>query len=48
MSGQEPGKEEEEILHEVRRRSPKAAVAWSSLPRTEGDDRVIVQILAGV
>lgn len=48
MSVQEPGSEEAEILHEVRRRSPKALLASSTLPRTEGDDRVIVQILAGV
>jgi cell division protein FtsZ len=48
MSVQEPGKEEEEILHEVRRRSPKASLAWSTLPRIERDDRVIVQIFAGV
>lgn len=48
MSVQETGTEEAEILHEVRRRSPKALLAWSTLPRTEGDDRVIVQILAGV
>ena len=48
MSVQEPGSDETEILHEIRRRSPKAFLAWSALPRTEGDDRVIVQILAGI
>lgn len=48
MSVQEPGSEEAEILHEIRRRSPKALLASSTLPRIEGDDRVIVQILAGV
>ena len=47
MSVQEPGSDEPEILHEVRRRSPKALLAWSTLPRAEGDDRVIVQLLAG-
>lgn len=48
MTVQEAGSEEEEILHEIRRRSPKASIAWSTLPRTEGDDRVIVQIIAGI
>jgi len=48
MSVQEPGSDETEILHEIRRRSPKAFLAWSALPRTEADDRVIVQILAGI
>lgn len=48
MSVQEPSSEEEEILHEIRRRSPKAVLAWSSIPQAERDDRVIVQIFAGV
>jgi len=48
MTVQDAGSEEEEILHEIRRRSPKASIAWSALPRTEGDDRVIVQIIAGI
>jgi cell division protein FtsZ len=48
MSVPEPGSEEGEILREIRRRSPKAAVAWSSVPRIERDDRVVVEILAGV
>jgi cell division protein FtsZ len=48
MTVQEPGSEEDEILREIRRRSPKASIAWCGLPRTEGDDRVIVQILAGI
>lgn len=48
MSGNEIGSEEEEILHEVRRRSPKADLAWSSVPGGGGDDRVVVEILAGV
>jgi cell division protein FtsZ len=48
MSVQEPRTDEEEILHEVQRRSPKASVAWSSFPPIERDDRVVVQIFAGV
>jgi cell division protein FtsZ len=48
MSVAEPGTDEAEILHEVRRRSPRADIAWASLPRAEGDDRVIVQILGGL
>lgn len=48
MSVQEPGTEEAEILHEIRRRSPKAMIAWSALPSAAGDDRVIVQIIAGI
>ena len=48
MSVAEPGTDEEEILHEVRRRSPRADIAWASLPRAEGDDRTIVQVFAGL
>lgn len=48
ISGQEPGLEEAEILREIRRRSPKAAVAWASVPQAERDERVVVQVLAGV
>lgn len=48
MSGQEAESEEQEILHEVRRRSPKADLAWSSLRGAGRDDRVVVEILAGV
>lgn len=48
MSGQEAGSEEGEILHEVRRRSPKADLAWSSVRGAGRDDRVVVEILAGV
>lgn len=47
MSVQDAGSDETEILREIRRRSPKAILAWSVLPRAEGDDRVIVQVLAG-
>jgi len=48
MTVQETGSEEEEILHEIRRRSPRAVLAWASLPHADGDDRAIVQILAGM
>jgi cell division protein FtsZ len=48
MSVAEPGPDEAEILHEIRRRSPRADIAWASLPRAEGDDRTIVQVLAGL
>jgi len=48
MSVPEPDKDETEILQEVRRRSPHAMIAWSSLPSANGDDRAIVQVLAGI
>ena len=48
MSVREPDKDETEILQEVRRRSPHAMIAWSSLPSANGDDRAIVQVLAGI
>lgn len=48
MSVQEHGSDEAEILHEIRRRSPRAVLAWASLPHADGDDRAIVQILAGM
>jgi len=48
MSVLEPGNEEVEILRDIRRRSPNVDLAWASLPHSEGDDRVIVQILAGM
>ena len=48
MSVPEPDKDEAEILQEVRRRSPHAMIAWSSLPSATGDDRTIVQVLAGI
>lgn len=47
MSPLQPG-DETEILHEIHRRSPKAVLAWASLPHAAGDDRTIVQILAGM
>ena len=48
MSVPEPDKDETEILQEIRRRSPHAMIAWSSLPSATGDDRAIVQVLAGI
>ena len=48
MSVLEPDKDEVEILQEISRRSPHAVIAWSSLPSATGDDRTIVQLLAGV
>jgi cell division protein FtsZ len=48
MSVPEPDKDETEILQEVRQRSPHAMIAWSSLPSATGDDRTIVQVLAGI
>ena len=48
MSVPEPDRDETAILQEVRRRSPHAMIAWSSLPSAAGEDRTIVQILAGI
>jgi cell division protein FtsZ len=48
MSVPEPDKDEIEILQEVRRRSPRAAIAWASLPAIAGDDRAVVQVLGGI
>jgi len=48
MSVLEPDKDEVDILQEISRRSPHAVIAWSSLPSATGDDRTIVQLLAGV
>jgi len=48
MSVLEPGTDEEEVLQEIRRRSPRAVIAWASLPHAEGDDRTIVQVFAGL
>lgn len=47
MSASEPGKDEAEILREIRMRSPRAILAWGTLPPEPGADRVVVQILAG-
>jgi len=48
MSVPEPPKDEEEILREIQRRSPHAVLAWANLPSVAGDDRAVVQILAGI
>ena len=48
MSVPETDKDETEVLQEIRRRSPHAMIAWSSLPSATGDDRTIVQVLAGI
>jgi len=39
---------EEELLHEVRIRSPLADVSWAVLPAPASADRVLVEILAGL
>ena len=39
---------EDEILREVRLRSPRADVAWAVLPDPAPEDRVTVQVLAGL
>ncbi len=48
MSVPEPGKDEAEILREIRVRSPHAVLAWASLPPVAADDRAVVEILAGM
>ncbi len=39
---------EDEVLREVRLRSPQADLAWATLAEPTPDDRVVVQILAGL
>ncbi len=39
---------DEEILHEVRIRSPLADIAWGLLPEPTAGDRVVVHLLAGL
>ena len=48
MSVPESGTDEAEILRDIRRRSPNVDIAWASLPHAEGDDRTVVQIVAGL
>lgn len=48
MAVPEAGKDEAEILREIRLRSPHAVLAWTSTPPPPGDERAVVQILAGV
>ncbi len=38
----------DEVLREVRLRSPQADLAWAVLPEPAAEDRVVVQILAGL
>ena len=48
MSSPEPDADSVEILREIQRRSPQAAVAWAVLPLPPNDDRTVVQVLGGV
>jgi cell division protein FtsZ len=48
MSAPEPSADQVEILHEIRRRSPQAVLAWAEMPHAEGDDRAVVQVIAGM
>ncbi len=49
LIAQPPGSAfEDELLREVRLRSPRADVAWAVLPEATPEDRVTVQILAGL
>src|SRR5438309_731572 len=48
MSVLDPGTDEAEILRDIRRRAPTVDIAWASLPHAEGDDRTVVQIVAGL
>ena len=48
MSVLDPGTDEDEILRDIRRRSPNVDIAWATLPHAEGDDRTVVQIVAGL
>lgn len=48
MSVPEPQKDEAEVLQQIRMRSPNAILAWASLPSVAGDDRAVVQVLAGI
>jgi len=47
MAVPEPGKDDAEILHQIRLRSPHAFLAWASAPQPVGEERASVQILAG-
>jgi cell division protein FtsZ len=48
ISSPQADAEAPEILREIHMRSPKALLAWASLPSPPGDDRVVVQLLGGV
>ena len=47
ISVPEPSVDEAEVLHEIRRRSPRAVLAWARVPLPPGDDRAVVQVFAG-
>ncbi len=47
MAVPEPGKDDAEILRQIRLRSPHAFLAWASAPQPSGEERATVQILAG-
>jgi len=47
ISVPEPTVDEAEVLHEIRRRSPRAVLAWARVPPPPGDDRAVVQVFAG-
>ena len=47
MSVPNPEEDEREILRQIRLRSPHAVLAWASLPPPVGEERAVVQILAG-
>jgi cell division GTPase FtsZ len=47
MSVPEPGKDDPEILRQIRLRSPHASLAWASRSQPQGEERASVQILAG-
>ncbi|MGI0148948.1 MAG: hypothetical protein ACREDF_05395, partial [Thermoplasmata archaeon] len=48
MSVPSPGADDAEILREIRMRSPRAVLAWSSRGAPPGDDRAVVEVLAGI
>src|SRR5256886_16887061 len=48
MSVPEPAEDEAEVLHEIRRRSPRAVLAWARLPPPPEDDRAVVQVFGGL
>ena len=47
VSVPDPENDQAEILREIRRRSPRAVLAWAILPTSAADDRAVVQIFAG-
>jgi len=47
MAVPEPGHDDAEMLREIRMRSPHAVLAWTSRPQAPGEERAVVQVLAG-